>query len=126
MIIIALIASEFNSTISDSSDIKYAVILGAGLNGDQISERLKIRLDTALLYLKENHIPIIVSGGQGEDELISEAEAMKRYLIDNGIESDRILLEDKSTSTYENLLFSKNTMKLENPKIALVTSDYHM
>lgn len=121
-----MIASEFNSVITDSQKNDIAVILGAGLNGDQVSERLKIRLDTALAVLKDNELPIIVSGGQGKDELISEAEAMKRYLVDEGIEINRIILEDQSTSTYENLLFSKNIIDGENPKIVLITSDYNM
>jgi len=67
-----------------------------------------------------------VSGGQGFDELISEAEAMKRYLIEKGISPDRIQLEDQSTSTYENLVFSKEIMTIENANVILVTSDYHM
>lgn len=107
----------------------HMIVLGAGLNGDQVSERLKLRLDKAMETLELNReITVIVSGGQGSDELISEAEAMKRYLIEAGIEEKRILLEDKSTSTYENLLYSKAIIdKLKPPEnVLIVTSDFHI
>jgi uncharacterized SAM-binding protein YcdF (DUF218 family) len=126
LIVALLITSEFNSTVNESDNTDFAIILGAGLNGDQVSDRLKLRLDTAFDFLKNSDMPIIVSGGQGADELISEAQAMKQYLIEKGITSDRIILEDQSTSTYENLVFSKEIMTIENANVILVTSDYHM
>ncbi len=107
----------------------HMIILGAGLNGYQVSERLKLRLDKALEALELNQeIIVIVSGGQGSDELISEAEAMKRYLIEAGIDEKRIISEDKSTSTYENFLYSKAKIdKLEPSKnVMIVTSDFHV
>lgn len=73
---------------------------------------------------------IIVSGGKGSNEKISEAEAMKRYLIDNGVEENKIVLEDKSTTTYENLKYSKKKIEeydsLKSNKIAFITSDFHI
>ncbi len=105
------------------------IILGAGLNGDQVSERLKLRLDKALEASKINQkMTIIVSGGQGSDELISEAEAMKHYLVKAGIDEKMIILEDKSTSTYENFLYSKTkTDKFEpSENVLIVTSDFHI
>lgn len=107
----------------------HMIILGAGLDGDQVSKRLKLRLDKALEALELNpELIVIVSGGQGSDELISEAEAMKRYLLEAGIEEEKIIAEDKSTSTYENFLYSKSkTDELNSLKnILIVTSDFHV
>ncbi|MBN2694079.1 YdcF family protein [bacterium] len=131
------IVSEFDSNITNLESIDYAIILGAGLDGNKPSERLKIRLDKGFNLLKDNSVPIILSGGKGSDELISEAESMKNYLIQKGMVSERFIIEDKSTSTYENFLFSKeiiyknykNTIynkKNNSINILIITSDYHM
>lgn len=106
------------------------IILGAGLFGDKVPPLLAQRLDKGLaIYEKFNHRPIIiVSGGQGDDELISEAEAMARYLIDKGVPADSILLENKSRTTFENLTFSKQLMHaqgLEQDRVVLVTNSFH-
>jgi uncharacterized SAM-binding protein YcdF (DUF218 family) len=101
------------------------IILGAKLNGDQLSLALKNRMDAALAYLNNNPATqIIVSGGQGSDELISEAEAMKSYLIKNHIAAGRIQTEALSTSTFENIKFSKNL--LHDTHILLVSNDFHL
>ena len=70
---------------------------------------LKSRLDTAIEYLNitKDDTYIVVSGGQGNGENISEAKAMQRYLIQKGIEEEKIILEDKSTSTNENFKYSR-------------------
>lgn len=109
---------------------RYMIILGAGLDGDQVSQRLKGRLDEALKYYHyyDKEIIIIVSGGQGEDELISEAEAMKRYLIEEGVDASHIIKEEHSTSTKENIKFSKEILReldALDEKVLIVTSDYH-
>ncbi len=92
--------------------VEYLIILGAGLKGDVPSEVLKYRLNKAVEYYKKNPDTIfIVSGGQGKDELISEAEAMEIYLSKRGIPIKNIIKEDKSTSTYENLKFSDKIIK---------------
>lgn len=126
--LLTLILSESKTVVKEYSDVNYAIVLGAGLYGDKISPILKIRLDTAYDQLKDKDIPIIVSGGQGPDELISEAEAMATYLIEKGIKADRIILEDQSTSTKENIKFSNNLVNKENKDLNVVffTSDYHM
>jgi uncharacterized SAM-binding protein YcdF (DUF218 family) len=71
---------------------------------------------------------IICSGGQGSNEKISEAEAISRYLRQNGIDEEHILLEDRSVSTKENLLFSYDLIRHrgKGSKIALVSSNYHI
>ena len=87
---------------------EYAIILGAKVNGEVPSLSLRYRLDAALRYADEYpHVKFILSGGQGPGEHITEAEAMKRFLLDHGIKEERLLLEQQSTSTYENILFSK-------------------
>ena len=73
-------------------------------------------------------LKFVVSGGKGNDEVISEAEAMKRYLLLNGISEKDILIENKSKNTYENIKFSNNLIKKEskNCNIAFSTTNYHV
>ena len=86
----------------------YVMVLGAGLRGSKLSLSLVDRLDTAIEFNRfYPDVKIIVSGGQGKGEDISEASAMKNYLVDNGVSEDLIICEDKSTNTYEKLLFTK-------------------
>ena len=106
------------------------IILGSGLFGDKVPPLLAQRLDKGLaIYEKFNRKPvIIVSGGQGDDELISEAEAMARYLMEKGVPADSILLENRSRTTFENLTFSKQLMLaqgLEQDRVVLVTNSFH-
>lgn len=80
------------------------VVLGAKVIGDEPGGVLKNRLDTAADFLKEHpDVKCIVTGGQGKDEAYPEAVVMKKYLVKIGIEEDRIVVEDKSTSTKENI-----------------------
>ena len=86
------------------------------------------RLEAAQIYLEENPDAVcVVSGGQGPGEDISEAECMRRWLVDKGIDDSRIYKEDKSTSTEENIAFSKEVIKENNlnENIAIITSEYH-
>lgn len=76
--------------------------------------------------LKKSNAVIIVSGGQGPSEEISEAEAMRRYLQKQGVSENRIIKEEESTSTQENIKYSNAIMHSENSKVIIVTSDYHM
>ena len=88
------------------------IVLGCKVYGEHASRSLRERLDAALIYLEENpDSRCIVSGGMGEGEKISEAECMYRYLVKKGIDSSRIIKENKSTSTRENLRFSKKIME---------------
>lgn len=105
----------------------YIVVLGCGIRKDgSVTPLLKSRLDKALeWYHKTNYGKFIVSGGQGSDEVVSEAYAMKQYLIQNGVKETEIIEENKSTTTKENLLFSKKLMK-ENSTCVVSTSDFHV
>lgn len=105
-----------------------AIVLGCRVYGERASLSLLERLEAAYDYLIENpEADCIVSGGQGEDELISEAECMYRWLVEQGIEPSRIYKEDKSTSTEENIQFSKKIIEEEGlfQKVVIITSDYH-
>lgn len=105
-----------------------AVVLGCKVKGTVPSLMLKRRLEAAYGYLDENpEAMCIVSGGQGTGEEISEAEAMKRYLTEKGIDSGRILMEDRSVNTHENLAFSKAVLE-ENgldSEIVIITDGFH-
>lgn len=112
---------------------QYIIVLGSGLIGDKVPPLLASRLDRAAkLFKKHREQPLLVtSGGQGGDELVSEAFAMKQYLIEHhSLREDQILLEDQSTTTYENLVFSKrlleNTIGTPLKKGAIVTNDFHV
>lgn len=104
------------------------VVLGCRVYGERPSLMLMERMDAAVSYLNENPDAVCVaSGGQGQDENISEAECIYRYLVDNGIDPVRIYIEDQSTSTRENLAFSYEIIK-ENTlpeDIAIVTNEFH-
>ena len=87
-------------------DFDYVIIHGAGLlKGNRISKLLSDRLDKAIdIYHKEPTPPVLIpSGGKGSDEKLSEAEAMEKYLLEKGIPADKIIREDKSATTFENL-----------------------
>lgn len=104
------------------------VVLGCRVYGERASLMLMERLDAAYEYLKENEEAIcILSGGQGEGEDITEAECMYRYLTKKGIEPKRLYKEEKSTSTRENLAFSKEIIEKNslNVDIAIVTNEFH-
>ncbi|MCL1701950.1 YdcF family protein [Lysinibacillus sp. Bpr_S20] len=106
----------------------YMIVLGAKVKPGGIpSLSLQNRLEEAVKYLKKYpHVKVIVSGGKGEDEDRTEASVMLKYLQDNGIETDRIVVEDQSTSTYENLLFSKELLPKEMKKITILSNDFHL
>lgn len=112
------------------ADAEYVIVLGAAVYGKKPSTTLHRRLDRAIRYLNGNpRAKAVVSGGQGEGEDISEAECMRRYLLENGIGPDRILTEDQSTSTKENLAFSKKAIKADGgdvSNVVIVSSAYHL
>lgn len=115
-------------TISYTEDA--IIILGAGLRGDAVSLTLKHRLDTGYAYyLKNPSVLLIVSGGQGQGESVTEAYAMADYLIGLGVPDTQISLEERSTSTYENFVFSKailDSLFPEGYSVAFVSNDFHL
>lgn len=107
---------------------EYAIVLGAKVKKGNIpSFALQYRLDAALAYAqKYDHVKLVLSGGQGPDEDIEEAIVMRDFLLENGIDENRLLIEDKATSTYENLLFSQEILPSYINSVTLITSDYHL
>lgn len=115
------------ATTKPSEDVT-VVVLGCRAYGSRPSIMLASRLDAAYDYLTEHpEANCIVSGGQGPDESMPEAECMYLYLTEKGIAPERIYMEAESTSTRENLLFSQEIIEAEglNPEIAIVTNEYH-
>ena len=105
----------------------YVIVLGAQVRGTTVTKSLKKRLDTATEYLKDNtEALVIVSGGQGTGEDITEAEAMSSYLKSKGIPEDRIIKEEQSTNTAENIKYSKMLMKDEKSELVIVTNGFHV
>ena len=136
MIIGVIIASAVVVHYEPEKDKDYIIILGCGIRKDGTpTPLLKGRVDRALRFreqqLKETgkDLCFVVSGGQGPNEVISEAECMKNYLISQGIPEERIITEDKSTTTAENMSFSKEKIAQAgglNGKIAYSTTNYHV
>lgn len=104
------------------------IVLGCQVRGERLSRMLKGRADRALEYLKENPDSVcIASGGQGKGENMSEGEAVRRYLVSKGIAEERIYVEGRSTSTYENLKFSADMIR-ENglcTDVVIASDNFH-
>ena len=122
----------FSGSRTEEADVDVIIILGAGLIDDKPSLILASRLNAAIAYVQTREDTlIIVTGGLGEGRSVTEAEAMARYLITRGIDENRIIKEDKSTNSHENINFAKtimidNGMDPENMKIAVVTNEFHL
>ena len=106
------------------------IVLGAGIHGERVSLTLRDRLNAAIACYEQNpDAVIVVSGGQGPQEDISEALAMERYLIERGVPADHILKEARSTSTAENFAFSKVVLDErfgDGYSAVYVTNDFHI
>ncbi len=151
IVVLLLIAGLMLHQLRQKPDPKAEalVVLGAAVFGDQVSLTLASRLDTALAYWQTHpHLLIVVCGGQGPDENVSEAYAMARYLEHRGVPPDKLLLEDQSVNTRENLRFAREHLlealaedqadasassgahtsagDNQQPNIIVVTSAYHV
>lgn len=114
------------------------IILGCAIRGDgSLTPLLRGRVDSALDFEKTQyektgrHACFVPSGGQGSDEIMSEGEAMENYLLSQGVEQERILREDKSVNTFQNMQFSKEVIEqklgaVDDKKIAFATTNYHV
>jgi len=132
--LIPITFSAFLAIYGNNDNAKYdedvAIVLGAGIHGEQVSANLAKRLDKTVEYFGKNpDAMIIVCGGKGSYEAIPEAEAMRLYLIDKGIPEDKIITEDLSASTYENFLFADeilNSYFSGDFSAVLITNDFHV
>lgn len=107
--------------------LDYVIVLGAKVNGTEPSAALRYRIEKAAEYLSANpKTKLIASGGKGEDEGISEAECIKSELLKLGADESRIILEDRSTSTYENFAFSLKLMEDKSASVGVITNGFHL
>lgn len=121
----ARIISGFSAEPEQGAD--YMIILGAQVRKGGPSMVLQYRLDSAADYLKKNTETVcIVSGGQGHNEPFPEAEGMRDYLVRAGICEDRILVEDRSRNTDENIEFSKQFLDPAKDSVCIVTNNFHV
>ena len=126
----ALVASHMGDQAPPGVD--YMVVLGARVNGDspetaEASGALLHRAESAAAYAAGNpNTLFIASGGQGEDEPISEAECIRRLLTGMGVEESRVLVEDRSTTTQENMAFSRALLSNPDASVAVVTNNFHV
>ena len=105
----------------------YVIVLGARVNGTKVSLNLKYRLDAALDYIKDNPgCKVIVSGGQGKGEDITEGKAMEDYLASKGLSRNRIIKEEKSENTDENLRYSMDIIGNKSDKVVIVSNNFHI
>lgn len=116
---------------SEEAEAPYLIVLGAKVNGREPSLILSERLRAAYEYMEEHPDAIaVLSGGQGRGESISEAQAMENWLIEHGIDPNRLIKEEFSTNTWENITNSmdiiRDTGESGEIRAAIVTSDFHM
>ena len=135
MLLGVMIADAIVVRYEPDPDKDYIIILGCGIRKDGTpSPLLRGRIDRALSFAEKQlaltgKAPVFVtSGGQGPDEPVSESAAMKRYLLEQGVPEERILEEDRSRDTFENMKFSREKFHAHGPegKIAFATTNYHV
>ena len=117
-----------NDTTKYDEDV--LIVLGGGIKDSKVSAPLKLRLDKAIEYHKKNpDAKIIVTGGKGPQETVTEAYAMEKYLIEKGVRKDLIIKEDMATSTKENMIYSKkilDNLYKDGYKVAFITNGFHI
>lgn len=114
-------------TAKGEKGLDYIIVLGAQMKANGPSKVLKLRLDKAYDYLVENpDTQVIVSGGQGSNEPVSEAEGMCDYLVSKGIAAERIIKEDESKNTCQNLKFSGEYLNKKGDSVGIVTNNFHI
>lgn len=120
----------FNANVPAPDDLDYVIVLGAGLRGNSPSRPLQQRINSAYEYWKEHQdVILILSGGQGIDEAISEAECMKIELLIMGVPEENLIKEERSTSTEENIRYSYLILKDRgdyDAKVGVLTNSFHI
>jgi len=135
-VLISFIAVQFvifsNDNTDATGDEEYIIALGAGLYGDVPSPVLSSRMQALEEYMKEHPDALaIVSGGMGDIETITEAEAFRRYLTSHGIDEARIIIEDRAMNTAQNLIYSAEIIREREGSLggitcAVLTNEFHL
>ena len=120
--------ADLSAHVPPQEDYDYIVAHGCGIFGDRITPLLKGRVDKALTLYRKSGKPMILSGGKGPGETITEAQAMHDYLLTQGVPEEDMILEDQSTTTRENLVNVQKMFDTDGQKhsYVCVTSDYHV
>ena len=135
MLIGVIVADMIAARYQPEYDKDFMIILGCGIRKDGTpTPLLRGRIDRAIDFYKKQkaatgkELTFVTSGGQGPNEVISESLCMKNYLLEQGIPEERIIMEDQSTDTFENMKFSKEKILAVNPegKVAFSTTNYHV
>ena len=129
MVLVGFIAcyGQFDNVKYDEDAV---IVLGAGIRGDRVTVPLAYRLNAAVKYHKENPDAVIVlTGGQGYQETVTEAYAMEKYLLRKGVNPDKIIKEEKATSTNENMRFTKALLDEyfnDEYSVVVITNNFHI
>ena len=135
MLIGVIIADAIAARYEPEKNKDFLIILGCGIRRDGTpTPLLRGRIDRAMAFRERQlaetgkDLIFVTSGGQGPDEPVSESAAMKKYLMEHGVPEERILEEDRSTDTFENMKFSKEKIWAVDPeaKVAFSTTNYHV
>ncbi|MBQ3302874.1 MAG: YdcF family protein, partial [Eggerthellaceae bacterium] len=125
VVVLGFIMTDFDD--KGEPNLDYIIVQGAQVRDQGPSVVRRYRLDTAYDYLIENEqTTCIVSGGRGGNESVSEAQVMAQYLTDRGISPERIIMEDKSLNTTENIENSMAFIDARSDSVGIVTNNFHM
>ncbi len=114
-------------TAKGPEELDYIIVLGAQMKTTGPSRVLKMRLDKAYDYaVRNSDTCVIVSGAKGSDEPVSEAQGMYDYLVEKGIDKNRIIMEDQSYNTNQNIMFSSAFLDKEKDQIGIITNNFHI
>jgi len=120
-----LVISGMNATAPPG--MEYLMVLGANVYADGPSPALTRRIDAVMGCLDQHPDAVIIAtGGQGDDEPVAEAQCIRDELVKRGVAPSRILMEEKSTNTWENMTFSKALIENEDAAVGIVTNNFHV
>ncbi len=138
-LVIALLCAEiilvgFIAIYGQNDNVDYTedavIVLGAGVRGDRLTVPLKLRLDSAIKYHAKNpDALIVVTGGKGFQETVTEASVMEKYLLSHGVPQEKIIKEEMATSTNENMRYSKELLDARfdgKYSVVVVTNNFHI